>query len=109
MRAQAECADLDKPVFVATLTGVPGIAEAIEDCRTAGIGKVCLVPFMVAGGLSARNDIAGTGPDSFRALLEAEGIACVPVVMGLGEFDRVADIWLDRVEALLKAFGNDES
>ena len=108
-RAGAECTRLDKPVFVATLTSAPGIDDVAARCREAGVRKVCLVPFMVVGGRSARNEIGGPGPGSFRTRLERQGIACEPVLAGLGEYDRIADIWLDQVESLWRTVSEDET
>ena len=60
-----------------------------------------LLPAMVAAGYSAREDIAGDAPGSWKSTLERGGVACRPVIRGLGEFGGVVEAWADQAERLV--------
>jgi len=78
-----------------------------EDVRS-----VCLMPFMSVAGDHARNDLLGEDPDSWKSQLEALGLECVPIPVGMGELPGVVDIWMNHLETamneLKEAVSSDE-
>ncbi len=88
----------DPNVFVGTVEGSP----RIEDIQTAladrGIEKAYLLPFMAVAGDHARNDLAGDEEDSWKSILSAGGVACVPVLAGTAESDAMVAVWIDHLK-----------
>ncbi|MBL7115993.1 MAG: sirohydrochlorin cobaltochelatase [Kiritimatiellae bacterium] len=99
--ADAACRRLDRPVFLGTMIPQANRGEMLWACHEAGVRRVFLVPFMIAAGFSAREEIAGTGVETWQTAVEAAGMTCCPVLRGVGECEGVVDVWLDRVQALL--------
>ena len=99
--ADAVCRRLDRKVFLGTMMPQTSRNETLQACCDAGVRKVFLVPFMIAAGFSAREEIAGTGEETWQTAVEAADMTCCPVLRGVGECEGVVDIWLDRVQALL--------
>lgn len=93
----------DPNIFVGTVEGWPEIDEIKEDLTRRRIRKVYLMPFMSVAGDHARNDMAGPEEDSWKSILEKEGITCVPVLKGTAEFQEFVDIWVDHLK---DAFGD---
>ena len=94
---------LDNNVFVGTVEGWPKIEDLIVDLKKGGVKKAFLMPLMSVAGDHARNDMAGPEANSWRSILEKEGIKCEPVLKGLAEYQEFVDIWLDHLKT---AFGN---
>jgi sirohydrochlorin cobaltochelatase len=99
------CRRFARPVLLGSLMGVPSLDDIVRNCRRAGLRSVFLVSFTVAAGTSVTGEVAGPDPKSWRSLLEREGIACVPILKGLGEYDGVVKLWLDEAAALLRDVG----
>lgn len=97
----------DPNIFLGTLEGWPAIDEIKADLMNKGIQKAYLMPFMSVAGGHARNDMAGLGGDSWKSILEKEGIHCVVVLKGTAEFQEFVDIWVDHLRAAYSDFGDD--
>lgn len=98
----------DERVFVATLEGAPRFSLARSEIRLARVKKAFLLPMMVAAGGHAMNDLAGEAADSWKSILESDGVACVPVLKGLCEYDRIAGIFVQHLTAAFDLFEKDE-
>ncbi len=85
----------DRLIFTATLKGAPDFDSVRRDLRSCGVKKAYLMPLMIAAGNHALKDLAGDGEASWRVRLERDGIECVPVLKGLGEYDSFASIFCD--------------
>jgi sirohydrochlorin cobaltochelatase len=96
---------LDPNVFVGTVEGWPEIDDIKADLKKRQIKKTYLMVFMSVAGDHARNDMAGPEDDSWKSVLEREGIVCVPVLKGTAEFQEFVDIWVDHLRT---AFGHFE-
>ena len=83
------------------MMGAPGLADLMKECQAAAVRKVWLLPFMVAAGYSAQEEIAGAGERSWKSAFEKSGIECLPVVKGLDECDGVVEVWMDELDRLL--------
>ena len=96
---------LDPQIFVGTVEGWPEIDDIKPDLKKRRIKKAYLIPFMSVAGDHARNDMAGPEEDSWKSILEKEGIKCEVVLKGTGEFQEIVDIWVDHLRS---AFGHFE-
>ena len=95
---------LDPNVFVGTVEGWPEIDDITTDLKKNRIEKAYLMPFMTVAGDHARNDMAGPSADSWKSMLEKEGINCVVVLKGTAEFQEFVDIWVDHLRAAFEHF-----
>jgi sirohydrochlorin cobaltochelatase len=95
---------LDPNVFVGTVGGWPEIDEIKADLKKRKIKKVYLMPFMSVAGDHARNDMAGPEEDSWKSILEKEGIKCVVVLKGTAEYPEFVDIWVDHLRTAFEHF-----
>jgi sirohydrochlorin cobaltochelatase len=95
---------LDPNVFVGTVEGWPEIDDIKADLKKRRIKRVYLMPFMSVAGDHARNDMAGPSADSWKSMLEKEGINCVVVLKGTAEFQEFVDIWVDHLRAAFEHF-----
>jgi sirohydrochlorin cobaltochelatase len=94
----------DPNIFVGTVEGWPEIDDIKADLKKRRIKKAYLMPFMSVAGDHARNDMAGPEPDSWKSVLEKEGIECVTVLKGTAEFQEFVDIWVDHLRVAFDHF-----
>jgi sirohydrochlorin cobaltochelatase len=91
----------DPNIFVGTVEGTPTIAEIRDTLTARRIPRAYLIPLMSVAGDHAMNDMAGGEDDSWKSILTAAGIACVPVMKGTAEYDEIVGVWLDHLGAAL--------
>ena len=90
----------DVRTYIGSVEGYPSFEDMFEKLAKSGIKKVILKPFMVVAGDHAKNDMVGPTEDSWKNKLEKRGIEVIPVIRGLGEEDRFAEIFVrNAVEA----------
>ena len=80
--------------LVGTVEGYPPFDQVLEVLKEKGIKKVVIRAFMIVAGDHATNDMAGTEDDSWKVMLEKEGISVAPYLHGMGENDKVAEIYV---------------
>jgi sirohydrochlorin cobaltochelatase len=85
----AELKRRDKNIFLATVEGTPGFEAVREEIKDAKCSKAYLMPLMVVAGDHACNDLAGPEDDSWKSILETDGMTCIPVLKGLGEYEEI--------------------
>jgi len=93
---------LDPLVLVGTVEGTPSLDDVRTVLKDRKVSKVYLQPFMAVAGDHAVNDMAGDEEDSWKSVLTADGLTCVPVLRGTAEFPAFVDIWLDHLQAALE-------
>ncbi len=86
----------DVLTLIGTVEGFPGLDHVVEQLKHTGTKKVVLKPMMVVAGDHAMNDMAGPEPDSWKSVLNREGIEVIPVLKGLGEQDEFARLFVDH-------------
>ena len=91
----------DPNIFVGTVEGWPTIEQIRDGLKARRITKAYLIPFMSVAGDHAINDMAGDEKDSWKSILTAAGIACVPVMKGTAEYDEIVNIWVDHLGGIL--------
>ena len=69
--------------------------------KKRGIKKVLLMPLMLVAGNHAINDMTSEKDNSWKSMLEAEGIEVKLWTKGLGEVDEFAQLYIDRVDDLI--------
>lgn len=84
----------DVKTVIGTVEGYPAIGQVLEVLKRSGVKKVVIRAFMIVAGDHATNDMAGPEKDSWKSIFEKEGIEVIPYLHGLGENDRVADIFV---------------
>ena len=87
----------DLLTVIGTVEGFPALDDVLATLKEKGVKKVVLKPFMVVAGDHAMNDMAGDEPDSWKSVLEKNGIEVIAVKKGLGENDRIADIFVEHL------------
>jgi sirohydrochlorin cobaltochelatase len=95
---------MDPNIFVGTVAGWPEIDDVIKDLKKGGLKKAYLMPLMSVAGDHARNDMVGPEENSWKSILEREGIKCEPVLKGLAEYQEFVDIWLDHLKTAFSRF-----
>jgi sirohydrochlorin cobaltochelatase len=59
---------------------------------------------MSVAGDHARNDMAGPEEDSWKSILEKEGITCEPVLKGMAEYPEFVEMWVDHLKTVFSHF-----
>lgn len=103
-------ARLDPAVFFGTMPrerGAPclDIGHIRDTLAARGLKKTWLMPFFTVAGAHACCDLAGEGPDSWRGVLEAAGVACRARLAGLIEMEPFAAVWAEHLEKALARLG----
>ncbi len=91
----------DPLILIGTVEGAPEIDDIKVMLKARKIKKAYLMPFMSVAGDHAKNDMAGDEDDSWKSVLTAEGIKCVPVLKGTAEYDGIVAIWVDHLKAVM--------
>ncbi len=95
----------DVRTIVGTVEGYPGLDQVVEQLKHAGIKKVSIQPFMIVAGDHAMNDMAGPEEDSWKSVLVKEGIDVTPYLHGMGENDKIAEIYVQHAADAAKDAG----
>lgn len=92
-------------IYVTMVEGFPDNARLFAELKADKTKKVLLKPFMTVAGDHAKNDMAGSEPDSLKSLLEARGINVAASLVGLGESDDFAVIFAQHIQDAMKDEG----
>jgi len=85
-------------IYVTMVEGFPDNTTLFAELKADKTKKVLLKPFMTVAGDHAKNDMAGSEPDSLKSLLEARGIDVAASLFGLGESDGFAAIFAQHAK-----------
>ncbi|MEN8075950.1 sirohydrochlorin cobaltochelatase [Clostridioides difficile] len=88
-------------VFIGTVEGYPNFGTVIKRLKRRNITEVTVAPLMVVAGDHARNDMASDEEDSWKSMLEAEGIKVNVHMKGLGENEKFNELYINRIEDLI--------
>lgn len=92
---------IDPNIYLGTVEGSIEINDIKSMIVQKGVKKAYLMPFMSVAGDHARNDMAGDEKDSWKSILEAVGIQCIPILKGVAEYDDFVNIWLDHLKSAM--------
>ena len=82
-------------VFIGTVEGYPGIEEVLRRVKgSTDVKNVLLCPLMIVAGDHARNDLAGSEPDSWLSRFSDGGYRTACRLAGLGESAAVRRIFV---------------
>ncbi|MEA3424348.1 MAG: sirohydrochlorin cobaltochelatase [Bacillota bacterium] len=86
-------------VYIATVEGYPELEDITSELKSK-YEKLYLIPLMIVAGDHAQNDMAGDEKDSWKSILESEGISVECMLSGLGENERIADIFINKIKEI---------
>ena len=89
-------------VYVGTVEGYPTLDTVIKHLEADKVKSVLLMPFMLVAGDHAINDMAGDEPDSWKSILTSKGFAVQTRLVGLGELEKIRQIYVDHARAALE-------
>lgn len=88
--------------FIGTIEAKPDLDDELTDVKSRGCySRVVLEPLMVVAGDHANNDMAGDGPDTWRAAFEREGYEVVCILEGLGQLPEFQEIYAAHIRAVM--------
>ena len=73
-------------VWIGTVEGYPEITDVKEKLKQLSCQKSVLAPLMLVAGDHARNDMAGEDENSWKNILERDGIEADCMIAGLGSY-----------------------
>ena len=85
-------------IFIATVEGEVTIEDVIQRLKGRGFRKILLKPFMIVAGDHAKNDMASDEDDSWKTVLENEGYEVTPLLKGMGEYQFIRKMFMDKLE-----------
>jgi len=89
-------------IFVATVEGEVTIEDIIEKLKTKDYKRILLKPFMIVAGDHAKNDMASDDEDSWKTMLKNEGYEVTTLLKGMGEYEFVQEMFMDKLEKVYK-------
>ena len=90
-------------IFIATVEGKVTIKDVIEKMKGKGFKKILLKPFMIVAGDHAKNDMSSDDEDSWKIMLKNEGYEVTSVLKGMGEYEFIREMFMDKLEAVYLA------
>lgn len=91
----------DKDVYIATVEGYPSITDIIPVFIEKKYKRVLLVPLMSVAGDHAVNDMSSNEEDSWKSILEKEGLDVECLLNGMAEYDNIVDIWISHLGVVM--------
>ena len=88
-------------VFVGTVEAFPDLDTLIDAVRRSGCARAVLTPLMLVAGDHANNDMASDDEGSWKSRFIAAGIPARTVVRGLGEYDKILDLYEAHLRAIV--------
>ncbi len=95
----------DVLTVIGTVEGYPAFEQVLARLKNAGVKKVVIRAFMIVAGDHAINDMAGPEDDSWKSMLTRAGIEVIPYLHGMGENDKIADIYVRHAADAAKDAG----
>lgn len=89
-------------IYVGTVEGFPGVEYILSRLNARQVKTAYLMPFMIVAGDHAKNDLAGEGPDSWKSVLEKNGVCAVPISTGLGDLELIGEIFAKHLKEAIE-------
>ncbi|SHH40314.1 sirohydrochlorin cobaltochelatase [Tepidibacter thalassicus] len=90
--------DMGIRAYVGTVEGYPTLDNVIKKLKRDNVEKVILMPLMLVAGDHANNDMAGDEEDSWKSVLKKEGFVVEAYLHGLGENEKVQDMYVQHAK-----------
>ncbi|SHJ18873.1 sirohydrochlorin cobaltochelatase [Lutispora thermophila] len=84
-------------IFIGTVEGYPDLQIVISQIKKSGFKKVLLTPLMLVAGEHAVNDMASDEDDSWKTVLQKQGLQVTCMIKGLGEYQGIRDIYFSHI------------
>lgn len=91
----------DSLIILSTVEGGVTLEGVAEKLKAAKVKTVWLAPFMVVAGVHTVEDLIGE-EESIKADMEKAGFTCKSHVKGLGEYESIADLFVDHLKHTFK-------
>lgn len=85
-------------ILIGTVEGWPGRKEILIQLEKYRTGRILLAPLMLVAGDHARNDMAGSEPDSWKSRFEAAGWTVTAQMQGLGERREIQNLYVQHLK-----------
>lgn len=85
-------------VYVGTVEGFPELENIVPLLQEKKYKKIYLAPFMLVAGDHAINDMASDEEDSWKTLLEDERFKVECILVGLGEYQEIQNMFLEHLK-----------
>ena len=89
-------------IFIGTVEGRKTLDHILEELKEKSIEQVKLRPFMLVAGDHVLNDMASDDKDSWRSILEENGLQVQVKIQGLGEIEGIQNIFIDHLKETLQ-------
>ena len=90
-------------IFIATVEGKVTIEDIIEKMKEKDFKRILLKPLMIVAGDHAKNDMSSDDEDSWKTILKNEGYEVTSVLKGMGEYEFIRKMFMDKLEAVYLA------
>lgn len=90
-----------KNFYIGTLRTYPELKDIIPQLKSGKFKNIILMPLMFVAGSHAVHDMTGRKRDSWRSALEQDGFIVECRLKGLGEYDRIQQLFLKRLKSVL--------
>ncbi len=84
----------ETPIFIGTVEGFPSLEYVLSAILHARVKKVILKPLMMVAAEHAGHDMAGDQDDSWKSVLNSQGIEVRCMMQGLGENPGIRKIFI---------------
>ncbi len=84
--------------FVGTVEGFPRLDYIVRRLKRNRIEKAILMPLLIVAGLHVQEDLAGDEEDSWKSVIETNGIGTEVIMKGLGEIDGIARLFAEHMK-----------
>ena len=89
-------------VYIGTVEGYPTLMDVIRWLKKDEIKEVTLMPLMIVAGDHAKNDMASDDEDSWKTLLQHQGIKVNIYLHGLGEIPKFQEIYIEHIRDVIE-------
>ncbi|MGH4051731.1 MAG: sirohydrochlorin cobaltochelatase [Clostridium sp.] len=84
-------------VHLGTVEGYPTLQNVIRRLNKDKIKEITLIPLMLVAGDHAKNDMTSDEKDSWKLVIQNQGIKVNIYLHGLGEVSKFQEIYLDHI------------
>lgn len=88
-------------IYIGTVEGKRTLEDIIEELKLKNYKNILLKPFMIVAGDHAKNDMASDEEDSWKTILTELGYEVNSDLRGLGEYDLVRKMFIQKLEDVL--------
>lgn len=88
-------------IFIGTMDGKIKIFDIIKKLKENEYKKILLKPFLLTTGKHVYEDMASDDENSWKKILESENFEVECEIKGIGEYDFIGDMFLEKLEKIM--------